>query len=42
MSSVCVGAKEILRQTVTFSFFWEESESDSESFKASGQMSESA
>ena len=32
----------ILRQTMIFSSSWTESESDSESFEASGQMSESA
>ena len=32
----------ILRQTMNFSSSWAESESDSESFEAGGQMSESA
>ena len=41
-SEVLSEKSSILRQTVNFSSSWAESESDSESFEAGGQMSESA
>ena len=41
-SEVLSEKSSILRQTMNFSSSWAESESDSESFEAGGQMSESA